>query len=69
MSDSYPLEIAANIHNKEYENIFARVIQANFDGINDYSTDERYFEIIKMIDQYTDIHLLPLYLSKITNPD
>lgn len=68
-SDSYPLDIAPFIHDKQYLKKFNQVIQLNFEDINDYPTEERYFEILEKIDQYTDSHLLPLYLSKITNPD
>ena len=39
----------------------------NFKDAGDYS--ERLFDYVKAMDQYTERHYLPLYLSKVTNPD
>ena len=52
----------------EFLNNYSEVLNLNFDG-SAWEPSDRLFEQTMCTDQYTLRHLLPLFLSKVTNPD
>lgn len=66
-SDVYPMEIVDYIKNNEFLRKYEEVLGYNFGS--DYDATARLFDQCIMMDQYTARHMLPFYLSKVTNPD
>jgi hypothetical protein len=76
-SDSYPLSLIdflkmdmnGNIQDFEYNSFgepYSQILEINWD---DESYQERLFKGFTSTDQFDKQHFLPLFLSKITNPD
>ena len=65
--DTYPLAVKEGLTKNMYQETYSRVLEINFRDAGDIT--ERLFENLKVTDQYAEKHYLPLYLSKITNPD
>ena len=68
--DLYPVDLCdfTKKLQPEFRYNFDEVLNLNFEG-SAWEPSERLFDQTMITDQYIEKHLLPLYLSKITNPD
>lgn len=69
--DKIPMELKPYLKEEKdvYLDRLKRDIQTVFNKYTHYSHKDRMFMRVKAMDQYTNLHLLPYYLSLITMPD
>lgn len=68
VADQYPPgAIKRHFERHEFKRYYEKIIGENFG--DDYNPLTRLFDNYDMVDQYGGKHLLPFFLSKVTNPD
>lgn len=67
VEDQYPASLIEPFERDVFKNYYNEILVENFG--EEYNLHTRLFDNLEMIDQYTGKHLLPFFLSKITNPD
>jgi hypothetical protein len=67
--DVYPEDIIEFLEDRTFENNFLGIIVENFKSQDNFENTERTFRDIKILDQYNKQHLLPSFLTKVSNKD